>query len=168
VPLKCPKNLEACALLARFSGLAADLCSRGIYLAFRLVSGWLSRRKRRLAKALYLKRVPRVRIPPHPIIVDYQELTVCRELERVRSHTGSHTAQDMFENTQVIERLRASSVAAPAQFSQSLKLLETEPEPQESFTLDLFRLLGDEGGFDWPVDDLRRCLCTRVEDLIGR
>jgi hypothetical protein len=28
---------------------------------------WLSGRKRRFAKALYLKRVPRVRIPPSPI-----------------------------------------------------------------------------------------------------
>jgi hypothetical protein len=28
---------------------------------------WLSGRKRRFAKALYLKRVPRVRIPPSPL-----------------------------------------------------------------------------------------------------
>jgi hypothetical protein len=28
--LKRPKNLETCTLLARFSGLTADLCSRGI------------------------------------------------------------------------------------------------------------------------------------------
>ena len=62
----------------------------------------------------------------------------------------------------VIERLRGSSVAAPAYFFQYLKRLETEPELQESFTLDLFRLLGDEDGFDWPVDDLGRCLALAV------
>ena len=62
----------------------------------------------------------------------------------------------------VIERLRRSSVAAPAYFFQYLKRLETEPELQESFTLDLFRLLGDEDGFDWPVDDRGRCLALAV------
>ena len=45
---------------------------------------------------------------------------------------------------------------------QYLKRLETEPELQESFTLDLFRLLGEEDGFDWPVDDLGRCLAPAV------
>ena len=62
----------------------------------------------------------------------------------------------------VIERLRASSVAAPAHFFQYLKRLETEPEVESSFTLDLFRLLGDEDGFEWPVDDLGRCLARGV------
>jgi hypothetical protein len=61
----------------------------------------------------------------------------------------------------VIE-LRASSVPAPVQFSQYLKRLETEPELQESFTLDLFRLLGDEKGFNWPLNDLGRCLALAV------
>jgi hypothetical protein len=62
----------------------------------------------------------------------------------------------------VIERLRASSVAAPVHFFQYLKRLETEPELQDSFTLDLFWLLGDEDGFDWPLDDLGRCLARAV------
>ena len=31
---------------------------------------WLSGRKRRFAKALYLKRVPRVRIPASPVLSD--------------------------------------------------------------------------------------------------
>jgi hypothetical protein len=43
-----------------------------------------------------------------------------------------------------------------------LKRLETEPELQESFTLDLFRLLGDEAGFARPLDDLGRCLALAV------
>jgi hypothetical protein len=43
-----------------------------------------------------------------------------------------------------------------------LKRLETEPDLQDSFTLDLFQLLGDEDGFDWPVDDLGRCLALAV------
>jgi hypothetical protein len=64
--------------------------------------------------------------------------------------------------TFVIEGLRASSVPPPVQFSQYLKRLETEPEVEESFTLDLFRLLGDEDGFDWPLDDLSRCLTLSV------
>jgi hypothetical protein len=37
-----------------------------------------------------------------------------------------------------------------------------EPELEESFTLDLFRLLGDEDGFEWPLDDLGRCLARGV------
>ena len=43
-----------------------------------------------------------------------------------------------------------------------MKRLETEPELQESFTLDLFRLLGDEAGFARPLDDLGRCLALAV------
>ena len=41
-------------------------------------------------------------------------------------------------------------------------MLETEPELEESFTLNLFRLLGDEDRFEWPVDDLGRCLALAV------
>jgi hypothetical protein len=33
---------------------------------------------------------------------------------------------------------------------------------QESFTLDLFRLLGDEDRFAWPLDDLGICLALAV------
>ena len=62
----------------------------------------------------------------------------------------------------VIERLRASSVAPSRLFVAELKRLETEPELQKSFTLDLFRLLGDEDSFDWPLDDLGRCLALAV------
>lgn len=28
--------------------------------------------------------------------------------------------------------------------------------------MDLFRLLGDEDGFDWPVDDMGRCFPLAV------
>jgi hypothetical protein len=62
----------------------------------------------------------------------------------------------------VAERLRASSVAPSRLFVAELKRLETNPELQESFTLDLFRFLGDEHGFEWPVDDLGRCLALAV------
>jgi hypothetical protein len=63
----------------------------------------------------------------------------------------------------VIERLRASSVSAPALlFFEYLKRLETDPETEQSFTEDLFRLLGDGDGFDWPVNDLGRCLALVV------
>jgi hypothetical protein len=50
-----------------------------------------------------------------------------------------------------LERLRASSVPPSAQFFQYLKRLETEPDLQDRFTLDLFRLLGDQDAFDWPL-----------------
>jgi hypothetical protein len=43
-----------------------------------------------------------------------------------------------------------------------LKRLETEPELQDSFPLDLFLLLGDEDSFDWPLNDLERCLALAV------
>jgi hypothetical protein len=43
-----------------------------------------------------------------------------------------------------------------------LKRLESDPEAEASFTLDLFRLLSDENGFEWPVDDLGRCLALAV------
>jgi len=56
----------------------------------------------------------------------------------------------------------ASAILRSSCFDHVLKRLETEPELQESFTLDLFRLLGDEDGFDWPVDDLGRCLALAV------
>ena len=56
----------------------------------------------------------------------------------------------------------ASAILRSSYFDHVLKRLETEPELQESFTLDLFRLLGDEDGFDWPVDDLGRCLALAV------
>jgi hypothetical protein len=49
-----------------------------------------------------------------------------------------------------------------SQTSQYLKRLETDPELEESFTLDLFRLLGDEERFDWLVDDVGRCLAVTV------
>jgi hypothetical protein len=62
----------------------------------------------------------------------------------------------------VIERLRASPVAPSRLFVAELKRLETDPEAEQSFTLDLFRLLGDEDGFEWPVDDLGRCLALAV------
>jgi hypothetical protein len=62
----------------------------------------------------------------------------------------------------VIERLRASSVPAPALFFEYLKYLETDPEAEQNFTQDLFRLLGDKDGFDWPADDLGRCLALAV------
>src|SRR5271166_4006611 len=38
-----------------------------IAFAPQILVRWLSGRKRRFAKALYLKRVPRVRIPPSPV-----------------------------------------------------------------------------------------------------
>ena len=57
---------------------------------------------------------------------------------------------------------RPRQSCASSRFDHVLKRLETEPELQESFILDLFRLLGDEDGFDWPVDDLGRCLALAV------
>jgi hypothetical protein len=62
----------------------------------------------------------------------------------------------------VIERLRASSTTAPALFFLYLKRLESDPEAEQNFTHDLFRLLTDEEGFDWPADDLGRCLTLAV------
>jgi hypothetical protein len=62
----------------------------------------------------------------------------------------------------VIERLRASSVPAPALFFEYLKRLESDRATEQSFTEDLFRLLGDEDGFEWPPDDLGRCLALAV------
>src|SRR5262249_9332798 len=62
----------------------------------------------------------------------------------------------------VIERLRASSVPVPALFFLYLKRLESDPEAEQNFTHDLFRLLTDEEGFDWPADDLGRCLALAV------
>ena len=56
----------------------------------------------------------------------------------------------------------ASAILRSSSFDHVLKRRETEPELQESFTLDLFRLLGDEDGFDWPVDHLGRCLALAV------
>ena len=47
-------------------------------------------------------------------------------------------------------------------FFQYLKRLETEPELEESFTLDLFRLLSDEDGFAWPLGDLGLCVALAV------
>ena len=41
-----------------------------IAFAPQILVRWLSGRKRRFAKALYLKRVPRVRIPASPVISD--------------------------------------------------------------------------------------------------
>jgi hypothetical protein len=42
-------------------------CSGDIAFPPQILVRWLSGRKRRFAKALYLKRVPRVRIPPSPV-----------------------------------------------------------------------------------------------------
>jgi WD40 repeat protein len=46
--------------------------------------------------------------------------------------------------------LRTSSGTIGAE----LKRLKSDPKAEESFTLDLFRLLGDEERFDWRLDDL--------------
>jgi hypothetical protein len=62
----------------------------------------------------------------------------------------------------VVERLRASSAPPSAQFFRYLKRLETEPELEKSFTANLFRLLADEESFEWPLDDLGRCLALAV------
>jgi hypothetical protein len=62
----------------------------------------------------------------------------------------------------VVERLRASSVPAPVLFFEYLKRVETDPEAERSFTHDLFWLLGDEDGFEWPADDLGCCLALAV------
>jgi hypothetical protein len=43
-----------------------------------------------------------------------------------------------------------------------LKRLESDPTTEQSFTLDLFRLLGDEDGFDCSMDDLGRCLALAI------
>ena len=43
---------------------------RDIAFAPQILVRWLSGRKRRFAKALYLKRVPRVRIPASPVLSD--------------------------------------------------------------------------------------------------
>jgi hypothetical protein len=50
----------------------------------------------------------------------------------------------------VIERLRASSIPAPALFFEYLKRLETDPKAEQSVTHDLFRLSADEDRFEWP------------------
>jgi hypothetical protein len=62
----------------------------------------------------------------------------------------------------VIKRLRASPIPAPALFFEYLKRLETDSEAEQSFTQYLFRLLGDEDGFEWPADELGRCLALAV------
>jgi hypothetical protein len=66
----------------------------------------------------------------------------------------------------VIEQLRASSVPAPMLFFGYLKRLEGDLEAEESFAQDLFRLLGDEDGFEWPSGDLGRCLALAVSERI--
>ena len=47
-----------------------------IAFAPQILVRWLSGRKRRFAKALYLKRVPRVRIPPSPVFLSHFRLKV--------------------------------------------------------------------------------------------
>ena len=92
-----------------------------------------------------------------------EKLQKLRKTAAIKVHPRrSSSASSPWDAAEDIERLRRSSVAAPAYFFQYLKRLETEPELQESFILDLFRLLGDEDGFDWPVDDLGRCLALAV------
>jgi hypothetical protein len=70
-----------------------------------------------------------------------------------QSQDAAHSPLRAYFPVAVIERLMGSSIAAPVQFFRYLKRLELEPALQESFTLDLFRFLGDEDTFDWPVDD---------------
>jgi hypothetical protein len=62
----------------------------------------------------------------------------------------------------VVERLRASSMAPSSLFFAELKRLEGDPKAEVLFSQGLFLLLDDEEGFDWPADDLGRCLALAV------
>jgi hypothetical protein len=92
-------------------------------------------------------------------------MMIPEDFSRFFDDQGQNAAQSplrAYFPVSVIERLRASSVAPSRLFGAELKRLETEPEAEPSFTLDLARLLGDAGGFDWPVNDLGRCLALAV------
>ena len=54
--------------------------------------------------------------------------------------------------------------------SEYLKRLETDPEAEQGFTHDLFRLSTDGESFEWPTNDLGRCLALSVfrEQTIDR
>jgi hypothetical protein len=51
---------------------------------------------------------------------------------------------------------------APTLCFEYLKYLEADPETEQVFSHDLFRLLADEDVFDWTVNDLGRCLALAV------
>jgi hypothetical protein len=71
MPLKCPKNLETCTLLASFSGLtavSAPVFAPGYILWPFVWCGGRVVESGALLKRCTPKRVPRVRIPPSPIL----------------------------------------------------------------------------------------------------
>jgi hypothetical protein len=91
-------------------------------------------------------------------------MMIPKDFSRFFDDQGQNAAQSplrAYFPPAVIERLRVSSVAPSRLFGAELRL-ETDPEAEASFTLDLLRLLGDGDGFEWPVDDLGRCLALAV------
>jgi hypothetical protein len=62
----------------------------------------------------------------------------------------------------VIERLGASSGDPSKLFFAELKRLDANPEAEGTFRQDLLRLLTDYDGFEWPVDNLGRCIALAI------